>query len=49
MKKVNYKVKVGNKLGLTTSTIPHRNGFYPIWFKNSDSVKFIESSKVEFI
>lgn len=49
MNKINVKVKVGKKLGITTSTIPHRNGFYPIWFKNSNSVKFIESSKVEFI
>jgi hypothetical protein len=49
MNKVNVKIKVGNKIGMTTSIIPHRNGFYPIWFKNSDTVKFIEVSKVEFI
>lgn len=43
------KVKVGNRLGVTTSVIPHRNGFYPIWFEDSDTVEFVKASKVVFI
>jgi hypothetical protein len=41
------KVKVENRLGVTTSVIPHRNGTYPVWFK--DTVEFIEASKVVFL
>lgn len=43
------KVKVENRLGVTTSVIPHRNGTYPIWFEDSDTVEFIEASKVVFL
>jgi hypothetical protein len=43
------KVKVENRLGVTTSVIPHRNGTYPIWFKDSDTVEFIEALKVVFL
>jgi hypothetical protein len=43
------KVKVENRLGVTTSVIPYRNGTYPVWFEDSDTVEFIEVSKVVFI
>lgn len=43
------KVKVNNRIGLTTSVIPHRNGKYPIWFNDSDNVEFIDSSDVIFL
>lgn len=43
------KVKVENRLGVTTSVITHRNGTYPVWFEDSDSVEFIEASKVVFL
>lgn len=43
------KVKVGNRFGVTTSVIPHRNGTYPLWFEDSDAVEFIEASKVVFL
>lgn len=43
------KVKVNNRIGVTTSVIPHSNGTYPVWFEDSENVEFIEASKVEFI
>lgn len=43
------KVKVENRLGVTTSVIPHTNGTYPVWFEDSDTVEFIEASKVVFL
>jgi hypothetical protein len=43
------KVRVGDKFGITTSTIPHRDFKIPVWFTNSDTFEFIEASKVEFI
>ena len=42
-------VKVDNRLGVTTAVIPHRDGTYPIWFEDSDTVEFIEASKVVFL
>ena len=43
------KVKVENRLGVTTSVIPHRNGTYAIWFEDSYTVEFVEASKVVFL
>ena len=43
------KVKVGNKIGATTSIIPHRNGLYPVWFSGSVQPEFIELLRVKFI
>lgn len=43
------KVKVKNRLGLTTSVVAHRNGTYPVWFKKSKNVEFIDSSEIIFI
>lgn len=43
------KVKVENRLGVTTSVIPHSNGTYPVWFEGFDTAEFIEASKVVFI
>lgn len=44
-----YKVKVKDRIGITTSVIPHRNGKYPVWFENTDVMEFINSNKVIFL
>jgi len=41
------KVKVGNRIGETSSIIPHSNGLFPVWFKNN--IEFISAEKVKFI
>lgn len=43
------KVKVENRIGETTSVIPQSNGTYPVWFADTGTVEFIESSKVVFL
>jgi hypothetical protein len=43
------KVSVNGRIGLTTSVIPHSNGKYPIWFANSDDVKFVDGKDVVFL
>lgn len=43
------RVKVGDRIGMTTSVICHRNHKYPVWFNNFLNVEFIEGSQVEFI
>ena len=42
-------VIVNDRIGKTTSIIPHRNGKYPVWFNDSRKVEFFEKEKVEFI
>ena len=43
------KVRVDNRIGITTSVIPYSNGLYPVWFYDTDEIEFIESSKIKFI
>jgi hypothetical protein len=43
------KVLVNKRIGVTTSIIPHRNGTYPVWFKGSICVEFINAKDVTFI
>ena len=43
------KVSVNGRIGVTTSIIPYRNGTYPVWFNDSDTVEFVDTAKVVFI
>jgi hypothetical protein len=43
------KVIVNKRIGVTTSVVPHRNGTYPVWFKGSSRVEFINAKDVTFI
>jgi len=43
------KVLVNKRIGVTTSIIAHRNGTYPVWFKGSSRVEFINAKDVTFI
>lgn len=44
-----HNVQVENRIGTTTSVIPHRGGLYPVSFEDSETVEFIDASKVIFI
>ncbi len=42
------KVKVGNRIGETTSIIPHSTGLYPVWFAESKEPEFIQAEEVNY-
>ena len=44
-----YRVNVGGRLGHTSTSIPFSSGVFPVWFDNSQTVDFVNKSKVEFI